>query len=226
MTIHRETTAVRRHQILEAATSLILDRGVEALTMDALADAVHLSEGAIYRHFSGKQQILDLVVEDMERALLGVLDRAEIIGAPALENLERVLDAHLNTAEERRATSFIVISHAMAFEGLALGSRVSAMTTRYLDHIKRMIKQGLQEGTIRPDVDPDAAATTFFGIIQSTATLWALNDYTQPLAEHRTQMWEIFKQGVATPPSPVPGPKQEETGAKTPTRLDAPGRSQ
>ena len=39
----------------------------------------------------------------------------------------------------------------------------------------------------------DAAATLFFGLIQSPASLWALHNYKGRLAKHHKQMWQIFK---------------------------------
>ena len=199
VTLIRQTTLVRKHQIIEAARNLITSRGMESVTMGSIAFAVGLSEGAIYRHFTSKHQILILLIDDMERTLLNTVSEAQEEGASALENLEHILEAHLTDVEGLRAVSFIVIAEAMAFDGIGLGQRVSSMLTNYLESIQRVLEKGVEEGSIRPDLHVDAAATTFFGIIQSTATLWALNEWTSPLAEWRAQMWQIYKGGVAAP---------------------------
>ena len=70
------------------------------------------------------------------------------------------------------------------------------MIGEYLEAVRRLLARGVQEGTVRSDLDFDAAATTYFGMIQSTATLWALNDYAPPLVEAGANMWEIFRRGV------------------------------
>lgn len=199
VTLIRQTTLVRKHQIIEAARNLITYRGMESVTMGSIAFAVGLSEGAIYRHFTSKHQILTLLIDDMERTLLNTVSEAQEEGASALENLEHILEAHLTDVEGLRAVSFIVIAEAMAFDGIGLGQRVSSMLTNYLESIQRVLEKGVEEGSIRPDLHVDAAATTFFGIIQSTATLWALNEWTSPLAEWRAQMCQIYKGGVAAP---------------------------
>ena len=199
VTLIRQTTLIRKHQIIEAARNLITSRGMESVTMGSIAFAVGLSEGAIYRHFTSKHQILTLLIDDMERTLLNTVSEAQEEGASALENLEHILEAHLTDVEGLRAVSFIVIAEAMAFDGIGLGQRVSSMLTNYLESIQRVLEKGVEEGSIRPDLHVDAAATTFFGIIQSTATLWALNEWTSPLAEWRAQMWQSYKGGVAAP---------------------------
>jgi AcrR family transcriptional regulator len=170
---------------------------MEGVTIDAIAEEVGLTEGAIYCHFTSKHQILTLLIDDIERSLLETVRNAQVSGATALKNLERILEAHLSDVEGHRAVFFIVITEAMGFDGIGLGPRVSLMLTRYLEFVRGVLEQGIEEGNIRRDVDVEAAATTFLGLIQSTATLWALNGHAPPLAERRAQMWDIFEKGVA-----------------------------
>ncbi|MDP6495291.1 MAG: TetR/AcrR family transcriptional regulator [Dehalococcoidia bacterium] len=193
----KRNTLVRRHQIIEAAKNLITSKGMESVTIDAIAEEVGLTEGAIYRHFSSKHQILTLLIDDIEMSLMETVSNAKAEGAPALESLGRILEAHLSDVEDRRAVSFIVIAEAMGFDGIGLSPRVSLMLTHYLDFIRNVFEEGIEDGSIRPSVNPGAATTAFFGLIQSTATLWALNEYSSPLAEWRAQMWDIFRKGIA-----------------------------
>ena len=193
----KRNTLVRQHQIIEAAKNLITSKGMESVTIDAIAEEVGLTEGAIYRHFSSKHQILTLLIDDIEQSLMETVDNAKVEGAPALESLGRILEAHLSDVEDRRAVSFIVIAEAMGFDGTGLSPRVSLMLTHYLDFIRNIFEEGIEDGSIRASVNPEAAATAFFGLIQSTATLWALNGYSALLAEWRVQMWDIFEKGIA-----------------------------
>ena len=221
----RQKTKVRKQQITEAVRSLILTKGMESVTVGAIAEAVGLTEGAIYRHFASKNEILWRLVDDLEWYLLDTLEQAQVEGATTLENLESILEAHLSDVEGSRAVSVIVVAETMAFDGVGLGPRVSAMLYKYVDGICLVLAQGIKRGELRSDLDLEAAATAFFGIIQSTAIFRALNNYTLPLVDWRHRMWEIYKQGIATRPSPMLGPKQGETGAEMPTKLDASGRS-
>ena len=196
MSVARQNTLVRQRQIIEAARNLITTRGMESVTIDAIAEEVGLTEGAIYRHFASKRQILSLLVDDIERNLLETVEGAQTQGSLALESLAHIMEAHLSDVEGRRAVSFIVIAEAMGFDGTGLASRVSLMFTRYLELIQAVLDRGIREGGIRPDVDTNAAATMFFGLIQSTATLWALDGYSARLAEFRSHMWDIYRKGI------------------------------
>ena len=194
----RQKTLVRQHQIMEAARNLIAAKGMDGVTMDAIAEEVGLTEGAIYRHFTSKHQILSLLVDDIESNLLDTVRNAQTNGASAVDSLEHILEAHLSDVEGRRAVSFIVIAEAMGFDGTRLSQRVALMFTHYLELIQAVLDRGIREGSVRPDVNANAAATTFFGLIESTATPWALNGYSGQLAEFRSQMWDIYKRGIVS----------------------------
>ena len=55
----------------------------------------------------------------------------------------------------------------------------------------------MEEGEFHKTLNVNAAAFTFLGMIQSTATIWALNGYSWSLDEWRNQILEIYKNGVA-----------------------------
>ena len=92
--------------------------------------------------------------------------------------------------------SFIVIAGAMSFEGIGLSHRIREMLDRYIESIKEVMRRGVGEGEFHENLNIDAAAFTFLGMIQSTATIWALNDYSWSLDQWRNQILEIYKKGV------------------------------
>jgi len=53
----------QRHQdLLSAATKLFIEHGVNGTTMQMIADQAGFSVGYLYKHFGGKQQLLDEIV--------------------------------------------------------------------------------------------------------------------------------------------------------------------
>ena len=194
----RQTTTIRKQQIIEAARKLIIDKGMEAVTIDAIAETVGFSEAAIYRHFSSKQQILHQLVNDLEYDLLACVALAQTTEPNALRVLECILEAHLADVEGSRGVSFIVVAGAMSFEGIGLSHRIREMLDQYIESIKEVMRRGVGEGDFHKNLNVDAAAFTFLGMIQSTATIWALNDYSWSLDQWRNQILEIYKNGVAT----------------------------
>ncbi len=50
--------AARRQAILDAALALLMEVGYDRLSMDALADRAHAGKATIYRHWSGKAEVV------------------------------------------------------------------------------------------------------------------------------------------------------------------------
>ncbi|MCV7260054.1 TetR family transcriptional regulator [Mycobacterium shimoidei] len=72
----------RRRLIIEAAADLFYKRGYGDVTMSEVAEAVAIGPSALYRHFRGKDDLLEAVVEDsldnLEDALRAVDTSADI----------------------------------------------------------------------------------------------------------------------------------------------------
>jgi AcrR family transcriptional regulator len=66
--------AEARARILEAAMRLFAERSFRGTTMEAVAREAGVSKGLAYHYFSGKQQILETLLEER---VLGYLDRRD-----------------------------------------------------------------------------------------------------------------------------------------------------
>lgn len=71
-----------RLRILEAATRLIMERGVGGLRVRAIARAVGIREGSIYNHFAGRDQIIRTIFEQVDAALSPVGETLDLERTP------------------------------------------------------------------------------------------------------------------------------------------------
>jgi len=197
MTQIRMATEERRRQIVTAARKIIATRGMEDLSIRELAREVGFSEGAIYRHFPSKKDILLLLIDDLEGTLLHAVDRAASEKSEPLESLENVLKAHLSYIEQRRGVSLIVISETLRLSDKNLSKRMFEVVTRYLNRVEELLSQGVKSGQISQEIDLGTAALTFFAIIHTTVTLWALSDSAFSLAKRHKPLWDSYLASIA-----------------------------
>lgn len=200
MTLRHEPTEVRQLQIIRAARQIITTRGMEHLTIEAIAEEVGLTEGAIYRHFESKQEILLALLQEIEDLLFERLQEAQEGITSPLEKLEGILKTHLSHVEQRGGVSFIVIAEALRFGDPEVRARVAKLLDRYAASIKGILQQGVEAGEIRGDMDLDTAAQLFFGVIQGAVTFWSLHERSTPLARRHRSLWEIYQNGIAQKP--------------------------
>ena len=137
-----KTTSVRKDQIVNAAKKLIIKHGSENLTVRAIANEVDLSEGALYRHFKSKRDILALLADTIEADLLGDIKVNDIEGESYSKILDSILRGHLSAIKQRQGISFQVIAMCISFGDKKLNKRLSEIINKYIEEIKTSFARG------------------------------------------------------------------------------------
>jgi AcrR family transcriptional regulator len=82
MPAHAQTSTAA---IVAAGRRLLEERGVDALTMNDVAVAVGVRAPSLYKHVSGRSDLLRLILEDVADELTRVLDAAAGSGDPVAD---------------------------------------------------------------------------------------------------------------------------------------------
>ena len=191
-----KTTAVRKDQIVNAAKKLIIKHGSENLTIRAIAHEVGLSEGALYRHFKSKRDILSLLADTIEADLLGDIKVSNIEGESYSKILDSILRGHLSAIKQRQGISFQVIAMCISFGDKKLNKRLSEIINKYIEEIKSLLRRGVESGELRENLDLDGTALLFFGMIQSLVNIWTLSNYEMNLEESYESTWNALKECI------------------------------
>ena len=91
-----------RTKILNAASQLFLEGGVEALSVRAISKSAGLSTIGIYSHFQGKQGILDTLYIEGFGLVYDAMD-LETNGQVGVEDVMRACEGYLTVAIENEA---------------------------------------------------------------------------------------------------------------------------
>ena len=196
-TLHLDSE-VRRHQIVQMARQIVGTRGMASFTIQELAKEVGVSEGAIYRHFKSKDEILIALIHDIERSLLDAISDSARPHDGALAKLRHLELRHFSASERRKGVAFVIIAEALRFADAPVKQATRQMVERYLESIEAILKNGIRKDEINNTVDARAAALMYFGMIQASVTLWSFNNRAHPLAQHSTALWTIFKNGLTS----------------------------
>ena len=194
----RRPTSVRRREIIDAARLVITERGMQSLTIGSLAKVVGVSEGAIYRHFRGKRQILAGVIEDIDYRLTRRIDLIDGDPDSGLKRLERVLRDNV-APSTLTGVSFLVIAEVLMNGDDELRLLMQASIDKHLAMIEAQLTIGVQKGEVKPNVDIKAAAMQFYGLIQAVNTLNHFRSEEFPVGDSR-KLWQIYNSGVSGAP--------------------------
>jgi AcrR family transcriptional regulator len=192
----RKDTLVRRKQIVSAARKLIVKYGSEHVTVRRMADEIGVTEGAIYRHFKSKKDILLLLVDDIEDTLIEDITKSDQGSIDSLEVLDKIINSHISAIQQRKGITFLVIAEIISLGDKKLNKKVAEVIDKYTDSIQKILSEGVKSGIIRSDVDLRAASRLFFSITQGLVNIWALHQYDFNLQQEYAPLWDIFRKGI------------------------------
>jgi AcrR family transcriptional regulator len=213
MATEKLDTLVRREQIVQAALSLIGSHGLRRLSVASLARRVGLVPSALYRHFKGKDEVIEAVLQHIRDSLQENVRGVRAETTDPLERLRRLLMRHLAMVRDNGALPRIVFSEDVYAGRPHRRARMFAGIRTYLDEVAAIVQQGQTDGQIRPDVDPQTVATLFLGLIQPGAILWHMSDGAFDVTRHAERGWRLLSETLRTKGPPVP-PRTRPTRSK------------
>jgi AcrR family transcriptional regulator len=129
-----------RQRILDTAEELMAERGVEAVTIDEIADAADIARRSFYHHFAGKHDVLVPIARARTRALNRRIDRlVAAIDDPA-EVMATAMRHALRALTRDPLCSWFVLSSGLPLQRLQEGLGESGM---------RDALRGLERGRFR-----------------------------------------------------------------------------
>lgn len=198
MSVEKLDTEVRQEQIAQAALGLIASHGLRGLSVAGVARRVGLVPSAIYRHFKGKDEVLDAAIGHIQGRLLDNVRAVCEEAQDPLERLRLLLMRHIKLIRENQGIPRIVFSEDVYNGHPERKARVYGIIKRYVGEVEEIVRQGQRGGRIRPDLDPGAVSVMFLGLIQPAAILWHMSEGEFDVTKQAERAWKIFGEAVRT----------------------------
>lgn len=189
---------LRQQEIVDCARKIISTRGIENLTIREIAGVLNVTDGALYRHFKSKREIISLLIDDIEKTLFNAIELATQEADDPIIKLRNIFLSHISYAEQRKGVSFIIINETLSLKDRSLQRKMFRVIHRYIMKIKYILENGVKAGRFREKTDLNASSIVFFGMVQSIVTLWALSGFKYSLNRNRLyEMLNIYIKGIA-----------------------------
>ncbi len=146
----------RKQQILETLAKMLEAPKREKITTAALAARLEVSEAALYRHFAGKAQMFEGLIEFIEHSLFGLINKITSEEQEGLKQVRRILTIMLLFAEKNPGMTRVLIGDALVNEDERLQVRINQL----FDRIESTLKQSLRiaETQSGRKLEPEAQA--------------------------------------------------------------------
>src|SRR5262245_39380912 len=171
----RLTSVARRRQIVEIVLDLVTECGADAVSVQAIADRIGLTQPAVFRHFPNKEAIWLSVMEWLEERL-GRIHRAaeKDVGESALVILERIFLDHVRMIRRHPALAKVVFSDHLRLQFPSLQRRFTDIIDAYQRRVVGLIERAKAQGLVPASLPAADAATLFFCMIQGLGFQFAI----------------------------------------------------
>jgi AcrR family transcriptional regulator len=195
----------RREEIIRVTLALAAKQGVDDVTTQDMAQAMGVTQGAVFRHFPSKDSIWLAVMQWVRERLMGVLGRAAALGRDPLDALQRMFFAHIDFIAGHPAIPRVLMSEHLHGRSPALRQLVTEIMLAYEAKITGLLVDAKAQGLARGDLDAHAAATLYIGMIQGLVLQTSILRDQRTLVAEAARTFPIFLQAVRRL-SPTQGP--------------------
>ncbi|MHB8681036.1 MAG: TetR/AcrR family transcriptional regulator [Acidimicrobiales bacterium] len=162
-----ERKAETRGRLLEAAAGLFAEYGVDAVSVDAVAEAAGRTSGAVYAHFGSKQGMLLALLDEAAHSLVAVI-AAEFELATTLEERLRAVASNVIVQPSEPTRRLLLLERELWLRAARDEEIASALRARWREAHDRMARgfaEWIASGLLQSDTDPVTLATAFRALV-------------------------------------------------------------
>ena len=189
----QERRAETERRVLDAAMTLIAERGSRSVSLADVGRLAGYSSGIVSHHFGVRRQLLAAVVDRAQRF------DVPTTGTSGLDQLIALVSTYLTTLQERAPApqAFLLMwSEAVASDPV-LAPLFAERDAWFRDLLAGYVRRGIDDASIRPDADPGAVAVSLLGLLRGVGMQLVSAAEHVPLDVLGHQTVEMVRRGLA-----------------------------
>ena len=191
-----EKTGERKDQILQTLAQMLENPTGEKATTAALAARIKVSEAALYRHFKGKAEMFEGLIEFIEQTLFGLINKITSEEKSGVRQVEGIIAVLLAFAQKNRGMTRVLIGDALVNEDDRLQSRINQLHDRLEAALKQALRFGVSQKEIAQEVDIAAQANLIMSFVTGRWHQFAKSGFKRDPAELWPKQWRQLMEGV------------------------------
>jgi TetR/AcrR family transcriptional regulator len=202
-------------RILAAAETLFAERGFDAVSMNAIAEAAGVCKANVFHHFTSKNDLYIAVLRNACRDASQHLDELDSDALPLADRFARFAREHLKSILEHDQVTRLSLRELLRGDSRHGQELAEKVYGEKFSRFVAILRTGQSAGALRRDIDPAVVATVLVGadlfFFQAREVLRHFPDvtFTQQPERYSALLADMLLRGIL-PPSP--DPKKTGTG--------------
>lgn len=171
-----ERSALSDRAMIDAAIELILESGTEKTTLAAIGEKAGYSRGLATYRFGSKAGLYDEVCKSISRRWLQYL-RRDVGDRVGVDAMCLALDGFFDFVSEhpKLAKVLQILYCGAGIPGSGYLDTSTSIHDRQLTDVAAWVGAGIDEGSIRSDIDPETVAAQYIAYISGLTYLRLIN---------------------------------------------------
>ncbi|WP_419604686.1 nucleoid occlusion factor SlmA [Thiolapillus sp.] len=186
----------RKQDILEALARELESRPGARITTAKLAEAVGVSEAALYRHFPSKARMFEGLISFAEDGIFMRINQILEEDRETRQRSARILYLMLAFAERNPGIVRVLLGDALMGEHERLHDRIEAFFGRLQTQLRQVLRESQMREDIQLAVTPEAAAEMLVVYVEGRMRQFLRTRFqTTPLSNWEAE-WRILDAGI------------------------------
>jgi AcrR family transcriptional regulator len=160
----RKSTDTRQEEIKKAFLNIIYRDGLKKLSTRNLAREVGISEGAIFRHFASKNDIILAIINDVQQDMIEELRIITLESGSPAKRLFKYLCKTITYLIENNGITMLLFSEAAYGNDKELIAKLNYIFNSQKQLAGKIISDGIAEGIWDESVSVEDFTTLYMGI--------------------------------------------------------------
>ena len=186
----------RRAVTVETVIALAAEQNPSEITTASIAKRMGLTQGAIFRHFTTKDAILEAVMEWVAEKLLSGQEKVLQAGLSPLVALEAIFLAHIDFVAEHPGVPRILFGELQRGESTAAKLMAQSLIRRYAERVRQLLEEGKECGEVDTSLESEAGAILFIGTVQGLVMQAMLAGDVGRIRRVAPRAFAIFRRGI------------------------------
>ncbi len=188
----RENTDVRQEQIKQAVLSIIYSDGLKNLSISNLAKQIELSDGAIFRHFRTKQDIIVSIIDDVQKDFISHLRKIATSTDEPEVRLEKFIFTTVEYLTANKGITMLLFSEASYHNDKLLKEKLLQILNNQKNLISKIILDGIATAKWDEMIPVEYVAMLYMGIPVSLNVELMINDGELYSHEFSDRMFKLL----------------------------------
>ncbi len=183
----------RQEEIIDKAIRLIDQKGIQGLTIKNLAKETGVTEGAIYRHFENKKQILCSILDMFHEKMKTFQASARSAEKSTYEKIQVTLNNLGKFFEANPAIVSVIFAEEIFQNDNELSEKVAELIKENQEFMLALIQEGKANGELRRDLDDQMMVSSILGPFRLIVKMWKMEDFSVSLENSLENLMDYLK---------------------------------